>query len=140
MAFMGNMTTANADEINPNNFASRPGVFSVKSTTSSDYLFGSNMGLQTPENNLTISHSKIKRSLPYPTTLGDCGPGHLGSSRAERMTIYNQLFPALAFGGGYMFLHNQFKEAGAPSWAAAVGAVVTASPLLFLGSAMPRGE
>ncbi len=78
MAFMGNMTTANADEINPNNFASRPGVFSVKSTTSSDYLFGSNMGLQTPENNLTISHSKIKRSLPYPTTLGDCGPGHLG--------------------------------------------------------------
>ena len=138
MAFMGNMTTANADEINPNNFASRPGVFSVKSTTSSDYLFGSNMGLQTPENNLTISHSKIKRSLPYPTTLGDCGPGHLGSLRlAESM---RQLSPALLFGGGSFLAFEYYKEMpGIPSWAAAVGAVVTASPLLLLGTAMPRG-
>ena len=70
MAYMGNMTTANADEINPNNFASRPGVFSVNTVTSPDYLFGSNMGLTTPNNCLNISHSKIKRSLPYPIRIG----------------------------------------------------------------------
>jgi len=130
MTFMGNMTTANADEINPNNFASRPGVFSVKSVTSSDYLFGSNMGLQTPENNLTISHSKIKRSLPYPTTLGDCGPGHLGSTPLVRMLAQTpQLLPALAFMGGYVILYNKFREDGAPDWAAAGGAVVSSSIL-----------
>lgn len=122
MAFMGNMTTANADEINPNNFASRPGVFSVKSTTSSDYLFGSNMGLQTPENNLTISHSKIKRSLPYPTTLGDCGPGHLGGTGNAGSMIPLALLTAATI----------FDPLN-PRRSAALGAGVGLTMLLFAG-------
>ena len=87
MAYMGNMTTANADEINPNNFASRPGVFSVNTVTSPDYLFGSNMGLTTPENNLTISHSKIKRSLPYPVRIGQTLTSNQADNLADMIAV-----------------------------------------------------
>ena len=65
MAFMGNMTTANASEINPNNFAARPGMIANNAPKpENDYLFGANMGHTHLENNLNISKSVIRTRLP----------------------------------------------------------------------------
>ena len=65
MAFMGNMTTATANEINPNNFAARPGMIANNAPKpENDYLFGANMGHTHLENNLNISKSVIKTRLP----------------------------------------------------------------------------
>ena len=55
MAFMGNMTTAIANEINPNNFAARPGMVANNAPKpENDYLFGANIGHTHLENNLNI--------------------------------------------------------------------------------------
>lgn len=65
MAFMGNMTTATANEINPNNFAARPGMLANNAPKpENDYLFGANIGHTHLENNLNISKSVIKTRLP----------------------------------------------------------------------------
>jgi len=65
MTFMGNMTTANANEINPNNFAARPGMIANNAPKPEhDYLFGANMGHTHLENNLNISKSVIRTRLP----------------------------------------------------------------------------
>ena len=65
MAFMGNMTTATANEINPNNFAARPGMIANNAPKpENDYLFGANIGHTHLENNLNISKSVIKTRLP----------------------------------------------------------------------------
>ncbi len=65
MTFMGNMTTATANEINPNNFAARPGMLANNAPKpENDYLFGANIGHTHLENNLNISKSVIKTRLP----------------------------------------------------------------------------
>jgi hypothetical protein len=70
MAIYGNKTTMSG-EVNPNNFATRPGVFpNTHPAPSHDYLFGSNMGLPELENNLSISKARIKSVLPYPLNFG----------------------------------------------------------------------
>ena len=67
MAYYGNKDTG---EINPSNFATRPGIIVGNGPVpQSDYLFGTNMGLTHLENNLNISKSMIKTRFPYPVTL-----------------------------------------------------------------------
>ena len=54
MAYYGNKDTG---EINPSNFATRPGIIVGNGPMpQSDYLFGANMGLTHLENNLNISN------------------------------------------------------------------------------------
>ena len=69
MAIYGNRNTG---EITPNNFATRPGVIpgKIASAPSTDYLFGSNLGILQEENNLSISKATIRSAIPRPFMLG----------------------------------------------------------------------
>ena len=80
MAIYGNRNTG---EITPNNFATRPGVLpgKIASAPSTDYLFGSNLGILQEENNLSISKAcklrnlsiskaTIRSAIPRPFMLG----------------------------------------------------------------------
>tara|TARA_B100001094_G_scaffold324533_1_gene377276 strand:- start:149 stop:484 length:336 start_codon:yes stop_codon:yes gene_type:complete len=69
MAIYGNKNTG---EITPNNFATRPGVIpgKIASAPSTDYLFGSNLGILQEENNLSISKATIRSAIPRPFMLG----------------------------------------------------------------------
>lgn len=84
MAIYGNRNTG---EITPNNFATRPGVIpgKIASAPSTDYLFGSNLGILQEENNLSISkaviRSAIPRPFPYPYRM-------LGSNNNTNQTGY----------------------------------------------------
>ena len=91
MAFMGNMTTANASEINPNNFAARPGMIANNAPKPEhDYLFGANMGHTHLENNLNISKSVIRTRLPV--TFPKLGSSN-NTNQAEYRTMLKEVHP-----------------------------------------------
>jgi len=138
MAIYGNKTTMSG-EVNPNNFATRPGVFpSTHPAPSHDYLFGSNMGLPEEENNLSISKARIKSILPYPLNFGNCAPGHLSG------TIFSSPLGFVAVGavaGSYIATWHAggayTKGRSNDIWGAAIGATIGA---LAAVAAHPRSD
>ncbi len=104
MAIYGNRNTG---EITPNNFATRPGVIpgKIASAPSTDYLFGSNLGILQEENNLSISKATIRSAIPRPFMLGAFPDlSKLGSS--NKKNIIDGVKTAI----GYIMLFVMIQE------------------------------
>lgn len=88
MAIYGNRNTG---EITPNNFATRPGVIpgKIASAPSTDYLFGSNLGILQEENNLSISKATIRSAIPRPFMLGS----NNNTNQTEYRTMLKEVHP-----------------------------------------------
>lgn len=125
MAIYGNKTTMSG-EVNPNNFATRPGVFpNTHPAPSHDYLFGSNMGLPELENNLSISKARIKSVLPYPLNFGD-------TYTVERIALFALLPPLAGF-----FAYDYAEKQGLGAFGSAVSAVTVMTLATASQAALP---